>query len=81
MSSEEIFNKVRELIAEQFAVEEDNVTQETSLEDDLGADSVDLVDLAVTMEQEFSLRETDEAVLGSIRTVGDIVRYISEQTA
>lgn len=81
MSSEEIFNKVRELIAEQFAVEEENVTQETSLEDDLGADSVDLVDLAVTMEQEFSLRETDEAVLGSIRTVGDIVRYISEQTA
>ena len=81
MSSEEIFNKVRELIAEQFAVDEENVTQDTSLEDDLGADSVDLVDLAVTMEQEFSLRETDEAVLGSIRTVGDIVRYISEQTA
>ena len=54
---------------------------DTLLEEDLSADSVDLVDLAVTLEQEFNLDETYESVLGTIKTVGDVVGYIEKQLA
>ena len=81
MTSEEIFKTMQDLIAEQFAVNADDVTMNSSFEDDLSADSVDLVDLAVTLEQEFNLDETDESVLGTIKTVGDVVGYIEKQLA
>ena len=68
MTTDEIFDKVQDIIAEQFSVEPETVTPGSALEDDLGADSVDLVDLAVTLEQEFNLPETEESVLGTIRS-------------
>lgn len=81
MTAEEIFDKVQDIIAEQFSVDKEDVTMDSLLEDDLGADSVDLVDLAVTLEQEFNLDETDEAVLSEIKTIGDVVDYIGKQLA
>ena len=58
MAVEEIFQTMRELVAEQFAMEPAEVTMETSFEEDLGADSVDLVELVMAMEEEFEIGET-----------------------
>ena len=77
MSMEEIFQTMRELVAEQFAMEPAEVTMETSFEEDLGADSVDLVELVMAMEEEFDIGEIDEEDLQSLKTVGDCVRYLS----
>ena len=79
MTTDELFDKVQDIIAEQFSVDPETVTPDSALEDDLGADSVDLVDLAVTLEQEFNLPETEENVLGTIKTVSDVVDYIAKQ--
>ena len=81
MTTDEIFDKVQDIIAEQFSVDPETVTPDSAREDDLGADSVDLVDLAVTLEQEFNLPETEENVLGTIKTVSDVVDYIAKQLA
>ena len=77
MSMEEIFKTIQSLIAEQFAVEPEEVTMETSLEEDLGADSVDLVELVMAMEEEFDIGEIDEEDLAALKTVGDCVRYLN----
>ena len=77
MSVEEIFQTMRELVAEQFAMEPSEVTTETSFEEDLGADSVDLVELVMAMEEEFEIGETQEEDLGGLKTVGDAVNYIA----
>ena len=63
VTAEEIFEKVQEMIAEQFSVDKSKVTLECSLQEDLDADSLDLVDLAVSIEQEFDLDETDERLV------------------
>ena len=76
MSIEEIFQTIKDLIAEQFAMEPDEVTMETELDEDLGADSVDVVELMMAMEEEFELGEVEEEELESLKTVGDIVNYI-----
>ena len=72
-----VYEKVREIIADQLEVEEDEVTMDASIADDLGADSLDVVDLAMSFEDEFNVEIPDDLV-ESIRTVGDIVRYIEE---
>lgn len=72
-----IFEKVRKIICEQFDLEEDNVTADTLLEDDLEADSLDLVDLVMSFEDEFQIEVPDEEI-ENIKTVGDIVKYIEE---
>ena len=77
MSIEEIFQTMQELVAEQFAMEPSEVTRETSFEEDLGADSVDLVELVMAMEEEFDIGEVQEEELGSLKTVGDAVRYVA----
>lgn len=77
MSNEEILKIIQDLVAEQFAMEPDEVTAETSFEDDLGADSVDLVELVMSMEEEFDVGEIQEEELGSLKTVGDAVRYVA----
>ena len=77
MTSEEIFKTMQDLIAEQFAVNADDVTMNSSFEDDLSADSVDLVELVMAMEEEFDIGEIDEEDLQSLKTVGDCVRYLS----
>ena len=63
MTSEEIFKTMQDLIAEQFAVNADDVTMNSSFEDDLSADSVDLVELVMAMEEEFEIDEIPEEVL------------------
>ena len=77
MTVEEIFNTMRQLIAEQFALDLDEIGMESSFVDDLGADSVDLVELVMAMEEEFEIGEIDEEDLQSLKTVGDCVRYLS----
>ena len=77
MSVEEIFQTMQELVAEQFAMEPSEVTMETSFEEDLGADSVDLVELVMAMEGEFERGEVQEGDLGKLKTVGDAVNYIA----
>ena len=77
MSVEEIFQTMQELVAEQFAMEPSEVTMETSFEEDLGADSVDLVELVMAMEEEFEMGEVQEEDLGKLKTVGGAVNYIA----
>ena len=76
MPIEEIFQTMKELVAEQFAVEPAGLTMETTFEEDLGADSVDLVELVMAMEEEFEVGEIEEDELGALKTVGDAVNYI-----
>lgn len=77
MSNEEIFQTMKDLVAEQFAMEPEEVTMETSFEEDLGADSVDMVELVMAMEEEFEIGETQEEDLSGLKTVGDAVNYIA----
>ena len=70
MTSEEIFKTMQDLIAEQFAVNADDVTMNSSFEDDLSADSVDLVELVMAMEEEFEIDEIPEEDLLTLKTVG-----------
>ena len=69
MSNEEIFQTMKDLVSEQFGMELDEVTLETSFEDDLGADSVDLVELVMAMEEEFELGQTAEDEVKAIKPV------------
>ena len=77
MTMEEIFKTMQDLIAEQFAIDADEISMESSFVDDLGADSVDLVELVMAMEEEFDIGEIDEEDLTSLKTVGDCVRYLN----
>ena len=77
MTPETIFKTMQDLIAEQFAIDADEVIMDSSFVDDLGADSVDLVELVMAMEEEFDIGEIDEEDLQSLKTVGDCVRYLS----
>jgi acyl carrier protein len=79
MSVEEIFQTLSELVAEQFAKDPDMVTMDTSFEEDLGADSVDLVELVMAMEEEFEVGETQEEDLAGLKTVGDAVNYVASK--
>ena len=72
-----VFEKVRDILVEQLDVEEDKVTMEASITDDLGADSLDVVDLVMSPEEEFDVEIPDDQV-ENIKTVGDIVRYIED---
>ena len=77
MSVEEIFKVMKVLVAEQFALEPEEVTMETAFDEDLGADSVDLVELVMAMEEEFDVGEIQEDEMPTIKTVGDAVRYLA----
>ena len=79
MSIEEIFQTMRELVAEQFALEPEEVTMDTAFEEDLGADSVDLVELVMAIEEEFEVGEIQEEDLSGLKTVGDTVNYIASK--
>ena len=74
-----IFEKLRELIAEQFNVDADTITMETSFTDDLNADSVDIVDLSMALEEEFGIDELGEVEASGITTVGDLVRMLQSR--
>ena len=73
-----VFDKVKEIIVDQLDVEADKVTAGANIQDDLGADSLDVVDLVMSLEEEFDIEIPDEAVEG-IKTVGDIVKYIEDK--
>ena len=72
-----IFEKIKKLIADQLDVEEDSITEGSSITDDLGADSLDVVDLVMSIEDEFDV-EIPEDQVENIKTVGDIVKYIED---
>ena len=79
MGIEEIFKIMQKLIAEQFALDEEEISMESSFTDDLGADSVDLVELVMAMEEEFDIGEVDEDDLTGLKTVGDCVNYLNSK--
>lgn len=70
-----VFNEVAEILVDQLDVEKDKVTMEASIIDDLGADSLDVVDLIMSLEEEFGIEIPDDQV-ENMKTVGDIVKYI-----
>lgn len=70
-----VFDKVKELISEQLDVKADDITEASNIQDDLGADSLDVVDLVMALEDEFDV-EIPEDQVENIKTVGDIVKFI-----
>ena len=72
-----VFDKVKEIIVDQLDVEEEKVVAGANIQDDLGADSLDVVDLVMSLEEEFDVEIPDDDV-DSIKTVGDIVKYIED---
>ncbi len=77
MSSEEVLEKVKGIIVEQLGVAENAVTMEASFIDDLGADSLDIVELVMALEEEFDI-EIPDSDAEKVVTVGDVVDYIKE---
>lgn len=73
-----IFEKLAALLSEQFGVDVDSITMATSFED-LGADSLDIVEMTMAVEEEFGLEDMDEEDLSGISTVADLVRYLKSK--
>ena len=80
MTQEEIFEKVKGIIVEQLGVTESSVTAEASFIDDLGADSLDIVELVMALEEEFDM-EIPDTDAEKVVTVGDVVEYIKDHVA
>ncbi len=78
MSNEEIFEKLKEIIVNQLGIDEKNVKEEATFVDDLSADSLDIVELVMNIEEEFEIEIPDEDA-EKIVTVGDVVNYIKER--
>ena len=74
-----VFEKVKDILVDQLDVEEGVVTMEASIADDLGADSLDVVDLVMSLEDEFDIEIPEE--IENIKTVGDVVKYIEDNIA
>ena len=72
-----VFEKVKAILVAQLDAEEDDITMDTNIAEDLGADSLDIVDLVMSIEDEFDLEFPDEAV-ENVKTVGDVVKYLEE---
>ena len=75
MTNEELFEKLKGMIVDQLGVDEDSITMESSFVDDLNAESLDMVELVMAMEQEFDISVPDE-VAEKVGTVGDAVEFI-----
>ena len=73
-----MLEKMKEIIAEQLGVEEDEITLETSFKEDLGADSLDLFELTMPLEEEYDI-EIPAEELGEIETVNDVVEYLKSK--
>ena len=73
-----IFEKLAALLSEQFGVDVDSITMDTSFED-LGADSLEIVEMTMAVEEEFGLEDMDEEDLSGISTVADLVRYLKSK--
>jgi acyl carrier protein len=72
-----VLEKVKAILSSQFDVEEDSITADTNIADDLGADSLDVVDMLMSLEDEFDVEIPDEEI-ERIQTVGAVVSYIEE---
>lgn len=73
-----MFDKVKQMIAEQLSTDAASITEETSFKDDLGADSLDLFELVMAMEDEFNVEiPTDD--LENLLTVGDVMKYLKDK--
>lgn len=73
-----VFEKIKNILSEQFDIMEDNISLETKMVEDLGADSLDVVDLLMTIEDEFEIEIPDEDI-ENIKTVGNLVEYIEKK--
>lgn len=73
-----VFEKIKAILADQFDVDEDSITTETNIQEDLGADSLDVVDLMMSIEDEFEFEVADHE-LESIRTVGELVKFVEDK--
>ena len=76
----DIFEQVKKILCDQLDLDAEQVTEDSEVIDDLGADSLDIVDLVMTLEEEFDTEIPDEDI-ENLRTVGDIVKYIEERSA
>ena len=76
-----IYEKIIGMVAEQFGVDKEELSRETSFADDLSADSLDVVELSMTIEEEFNIGEIAEEDLKNISTVGDLVDYVEGASA
>ncbi len=73
-----MFEKVQSVVAEELGVEKDDVTMEASILDDLGADSLDVVELIMALEEEFNIEVSDDKAQ-SMKTIKDVIEYIESQ--
>ena len=73
-----VFETIRDIVSEQFDIEKENVTEETDFLSDLDADSLDVVELAMSIEEAFHLPEIGEEDIRGITTVGDLVAYVNK---
>ena len=74
-----VFERIREIICDQLDLEDDKVTLDSDIMEDFEADSLDVVDLVMSIEDEFGLEVPDDQI-ENFRTVGDVVRYIEENS-
>jgi len=72
-----VFEKIKKILAAQLDIDEENITADTNIAEDLGADSLDVVELMMTVEEQFGLSIESEEI-ANLRTVGDIVSFIEE---
>ena len=79
MDMDMIFNKVREVVAEQFRINEEDITLETSFTENLNADSLDIVEMTMSLEASSDLGELEDEALENLRTVGDVVNLIASK--
>lgn len=78
MDEATIFEKIKKIIVEQLRIDEDLITMESSIAEDLGADSLDAVELIMALEEEFGIDVPDEDT-EKFKTVGDVVRYVEKK--
>ena len=75
-----VLEQIIKMVAEQFMIDENEISADTSFVDDLGADSLDVVELTMALEETFSLPDTPEDELTNIHTVGNLADYVSRTT-
>ena len=73
-----IFDKLKEVVANQFGLDPEEVTMDSNFITDFNADSIDIVEVMMAVEDEFNLGEVDENALEHMKTVGDVVEYIKD---
>lgn len=74
-----VLEKLKGIIAQQFGVDQDEITEETTFVGDLDADSLDLVELIMSVEEAFELGQVEDNTLENVKTVGDVVNFIKER--